>query len=165
MVVIKIKPTILEKLLSRRCVCVCAHKFFDLKEEGKIQTYEKEKNSVKDGSIGRNASLPLTTKRSITTNLKKKQQPKLPENQTTWNSNNQGFKETFIHTGRRGGDRPLCGEDSQQGMWERWKLVDLVLPHFHTGKQGGTTGSKTDHKTQGFSMGNQRLRTSGCKTL
>ena len=37
---------------------------------------------------------------------KKKQTPELTENHTVWKFNNQGVKEeTFIQTGRRGGDR------------------------------------------------------------
>ena len=56
--------------------------------------------SSQDGGIGKNTSLPRTTKRRITTNLKNKQ-PELPENQIPWNSNNQGVTETFIQTSRR----------------------------------------------------------------
>ena len=42
-----------------------------------------------------------------------KKTPELPENQTVWKSNNQGVKEeTFIHTGRRGGD----GKPGQMGV-------------------------------------------------
>ena len=48
--------------------------------------------------------------------FKNKKQPGLTENQTVWKSDNQGDKEeTFIQTGRRGGDRQLRGENSQQG--------------------------------------------------
>ena len=48
--------------------------------------------------------------------FKNKKQPKLTENQTGWKSDNQGVKEdTFIQTGRRGGDGQLGGEDSKQG--------------------------------------------------
>ena len=62
--------------------------------------------SGQDGDIGRYTLLPHTTKRKTTTNLKTKKQPELPENQTVWKSDNQGVKEeTFIHTGRRGGNR------------------------------------------------------------
>ena len=31
----------------------------------------------------------------------------MPENQTAWNSDNQRVKETFIQTGKRGGDRQI----------------------------------------------------------
>ena len=52
----------------------------------------------------------------MTTNLKTKKQQELPENQTAYKSNNQGVKEeTFIHTGRRGRDRQLGGEEVWQG--------------------------------------------------
>ena len=48
--------------------------------------------------------------------FKKKKQPELTENLTVWKSDNQAVKEeTFIRTGRRGGDRQPGREDSQQG--------------------------------------------------
>ena len=52
--------------------------------------------------------------------FKNKKQPERTENQTICKSNNQGIKEeTFIQTGRRGGDGQLGGEDSQQGSgWQ-----------------------------------------------
>ena len=43
--------------------------------------------------------------------FKNSKQPELPENQTAWNFDNQGNKETFILTGRRGGDGQQ-GEDA-----------------------------------------------------
>ena len=47
--------------------------------------------------------------------MKNKKQPELTENQTVWKSDNQGVKEdTFIQTGRRGGDEQLGREDSWQ---------------------------------------------------
>ena len=53
--------------------------------------------------------------------IKNNKQPELPENQTAWNSDNQGFKETFIQTGRRGGDRQLGREDPwQSGRPHGW---------------------------------------------
>ena len=68
----------------------------------------KSKSSGQDGDMGRYASLPLTTKRSTTTNLKTKEQPEWPENQTVRKPNNQVVKkETFIQTARRGGDCQL----------------------------------------------------------
>ena len=70
-----------------------------------MATIKKTPNLVRvsgqDGGIGRNALLPRTTKRRIT-QFKNNKQPEVPENQTAWNSNNQGVKETFIQTGRRG---------------------------------------------------------------
>ena len=40
--------------------------------------------------------------------FKNKKQPELTENRTVWKSNNQGDKDdTFIQTGRRGGDGSL----------------------------------------------------------
>ena len=48
--------------------------------------------------------------------FKNKKQPELTENQTVWKSDNQGDKEeTFIQTGRRGGDGQPGREDLQQG--------------------------------------------------
>ena len=48
---------------------------------------------------------PYTTKRRTTT-FKNKKQPELTENRTVWKSKSEGDKEeTFIQTGRRGGDR------------------------------------------------------------
>ena len=65
--------------------------------------------------IGRYALLPCTTKRK-TTKIKKKKKTELTENQTVWKSDNQGDKEeTFIQTGRRGGDWQLSRKDAWQG--------------------------------------------------
>ena len=48
--------------------------------------------------------------------FKNKKQPELTENQTVWKSDNQGDKEeTFILTGRRGGDGQPGTEDWRQG--------------------------------------------------
>ena len=55
--------------------------------------------------------------------FKNKKQPELTENRTVWKSDNQGDKEeTFIQTGRRGGERHPGGEDSWQGSgWQTWR--------------------------------------------
>ena len=72
--------------------------------------------SGQDGGIGRHTVPPCTTKRRTTTSLKTKKSPDLTENQTVWKSDNQGDKEeTFIQTGRRGGDGQPGGKDMQQG--------------------------------------------------
>ena len=47
------------------------------------------------------------------------------ENQTVWNSYNQGVKETFIQTGRRSGEGQLDREDEQQSGGPG-KAVDQV---------------------------------------
>ena len=48
--------------------------------------------------------------------FKNKKQPELTENRTVWKSDNQGDKEeTFIQSGRRGGDWQPGREDSRQG--------------------------------------------------
>ena len=52
----------------------------------------ERESSSQDAGIGINPSLPCTTKRRITTNLKINKQPEVSENQTAWNSDNQGIK-------------------------------------------------------------------------
>ena len=70
--------------------------------------------------------------------FKNEKQPELTENGTAWMSDNQGVKEeTFIQTGRRGGD----GQLGQRGLTARWQLEDPELPHLRADKPGGTTGS------------------------
>ena len=100
---------------------------------------------------------PHTTKTRTTTNLKTKKQRELTENQTVWKSDNQGVKETFIQTDRRGGDGQLGREDSQQGSgW--WTGRDVGLQtgqsHIHVQiNQEEQLGSETRHTTQSFSVG------------
>ena len=73
-------------------------------------------SSGQDGGAGRYTVPPHRTKRRTTTNIKTKKQPELLENRPVWKSNNQGVKEeTFIQTGRRGGDGQPGRQDSQQG--------------------------------------------------
>ena len=53
--------------------------------------------------------------------FKNKKQPELTENQTVWKSNTPGDKEqTFIQTGRRGGD----GQLGWRGLMARQQLAD-----------------------------------------
>ena len=67
---------------------------------------QKRGTSGQHGGIGRYTLPPCTIKRRTTTNLKTKNNQKLPENRTVCKSDNQGVKEeTFIQTARRGGDR------------------------------------------------------------
>ena len=62
------------------------------------------RTASQDGGVGRHALLPCTTKRRTTTNLKTKSNQNCQKIEPLWKSNNQGVKkETFIHTGRRGG--------------------------------------------------------------
>ena len=66
----------------------------------------------------------------------------MPANQTAWNSNNQGDKETFIKTGRKGSDEQPGGEDLWQGggpcgRGEDWQIG---CSHICTDKPGGTMG-------------------------
>ena len=56
--------------------------------------------------------------------FKNKKQPELPENQTAWKSDNQGVKETFIPTGKRGADRRLGQRGQGANVWVRWGLAD-----------------------------------------
>ena len=65
------------------------------------ETLAKIESSSQDGGVGRNPSLPRTTKRGRTTNLKSKQ-PEAPENQTAWNSDNQGIKEKINQNNQTG---------------------------------------------------------------
>ena len=66
--------------------------------------------TAKMGGVGRNPLLPRTTKRRITTNLKINKQPKVPENQTAWNTNNQGIKEINNQNHQTGKAADLRGQ-------------------------------------------------------
>ena len=68
--------------------------------------------SGQDGRIGRNAS---HNQKTGSNQFRNNKQPELAENQTAWNSDNQGVKETFIQTSRRGRDGQLGREDLRQG--------------------------------------------------
>ena len=63
-----------------------------------------------------------------------------------WKSDNQGDKEeTFIQTGRRGGDGQLGKEGSWQGggwwtVWARKQLVEQAVPHMCADQPGGING-------------------------
>ena len=81
----------------------------------------------------------------------------MTENQTVWKSNNQGVKEdTFIQTGRRGGDTQLGREDSQQnGSWwtpqgSGWQnLRSHIRVQINQEEQ---SGSETDCATPGLQL-------------
>ena len=47
-------------------------------------------------------------------------------------------KETFIQTGRRGGDR----QPGWRGLVARWQLADQAVLHLLADKLGGTTGEQ-----------------------
>ena len=65
--------------------------------------------------------------------LKKKKQPELTKNWTVWKSDNQGVKEeTFIQTGRRGGDASRA--ERTHGRVEAGGLSEVVA-----GGVGGPT--------------------------
>ena len=89
--------------------------------------------------------------------FKNKNQSELPENQTAWNSNNQGDKVTFIHTGRRGGKRqPVRGNACQDSRLFRQGggVADQVIPHSCAGKSGGGTNGEQDRPSNpGFQCG------------
>ena len=62
--------------------------------------------------------------------FKNNKQPELPENQTVWESDNQGVKkETLTQTSRRGGDGQLGGEDSRQsgGLQTGWSHIHVQI--------------------------------------
>ena len=81
--------------------------------------------------------------------FKNKKQPELTENQTVWKSDNQGVKEeTFIQSGRRGGNRQPGREDLRQGsaggpgwarLWLAGKEVDGRSGKAADCKLGGPT--------------------------
>ena len=91
--------------------------------------------------------------------FKNKKQPELTENRTVWKSDNQGVKEeTFIQTGRRGGDRQQGREDSWQGCgWvpARWRLAQWVVPHSVQINQEEQLGSETDQQPRVPAGGNK----------
>ena len=73
------------------------------------------------------------------------------ENLTVWKFENQRVKEeTFIQTGRRGGDGHLGGEYSLVARWwlEDWQ--SHICVQINREEQ---LGSETDHITQGSSAG------------
>ena len=89
----------------------------------------------------------LEQPKEVNNRFKNRKQPELPENQTLWKSDNQGVKkETFIQTGRWGGD----GQPGWRGCVTRWRLVDQVSPHLHSDKLGGTTGDRDRLHNLGF---------------
>ena len=96
--------------------------------------------------IGRYASFLHITKRRITTNLKKDNNPELPENQTIWKSDNQEVKEeTFNQPGRK-------GRGGQRGSEGRgWKTRRFHIHMWINWEE--QLGSKTEHTTQGSNPG------------
>ena len=84
--------------------------------------------------------------------FKKKKQPELTKNQTVWKSNNQGAKETFTQTGRRGGDGQPGGEDSQQGGGSQTGQSHVCMRI----NQEGQLGSETDHASHGLQDGERK---------
>ena len=97
--------------------------------------------------------LPHTTKRRITTNLKTKKQPDLPEKQAAWKSDNQVVKEeTFIQTGMRRRDGSWGREVTWQGsgcyrLGRGWQTRQSHL-HVQISWEE-QLGSKIDCTTQG----------------
>ena len=86
-----------------------------------------------EGSVGRHTFPPGTTKRRTKTNLKMKNNRNFQKNQTVWQSANQGVKEeTFIQTGRSGGDRQPGWRESTA----RWQLAGMAVSHLHADKPG-----------------------------
>ena len=85
--------------------------------------------------------------------FKNNKQPELPENQTVWESDNQGVKkETLTQTSRRGGDGQLGKEDScQVGSWRTRRDGGLRTVRSHIFVQKNLEeqlGSKTNCATQ-----------------
>ena len=73
------------------------------------------------GGVGRNPSLPRTTKRRINNQSKINKQPEVPENETAWNSDNQRIKETVNQNNQTGKNRGQGGGPREQG-WLKGKL-------------------------------------------
>ena len=77
-----------------------------------------------------------------------------------WNSDNQGDKETFIQTGRRGRDR-LGREEAQQGGGPHRRVRDWQtrLPYIlRKISQEEQLGSESDYTTEGSNVGNKALK-------
>ena len=60
---------------------------------GNLETIEEIPSSGQDGGIHRN-STSLNNQKEDNSQSKISKQPEVPENQTAWNSDNQGVKET-----------------------------------------------------------------------
>ena len=65
---------------------------------------KQSRSSGHDRDIGRNISLPYTTKRRTTTNLKTKNNQNCQIFKLHGSPTTKELKKTFIQTGRRGGD-------------------------------------------------------------
>ena len=108
--------------------------------------------------------------------FKNKRQPELTENQTVWKSYSQGDKEeTFIQTGRRGGDGQqgqggltvgglAAGEPSEMvdcGTGQAvQQLADPAAPHSHLDKLGGTAGEQSRPRNPGLQLREIKPQTS-----
>ena len=106
--------------------------------------------------------------------FKNKIQPELTENRTVGKSDNQGDKEeTFIQTGRRGGDgqpgqTELAAMRLDPEMW--WiveqigqsvrPLADPVAPHSCIDKPGGTAEEQNRPRNPGLQWGEIKPQTS-----
>ena len=51
----------------------------------------------------------------------------MPENQTAWNSDNKGVKETFTQTGRRGGDGRQAAQRRGHGARQQTAACEAGL--------------------------------------
>ena len=129
--------------------------------------------SGQDGGVGRHTVPPYKPKEGQQ-QFKNKKQLELTENRIARKSDNQGDKEeTFIQTGRRGGDGQqgqggltvgglAAGEPSEmvdcgtgQAMRQladptRWWLADSVAPHAHIDKPGGMAGEQNRPRNPGL---------------
>ena len=84
--------------------------------------------------------------------FKNKNQPELMENQTVWKSNNQGDKEeTFIQTGRRGGDKAA----GWRGLAARRQLVNQAVSHSVQINLEEQLRSETDPQPRAPAQGNK----------
>ena len=91
--------------------------------------------------------------------FKNNKQLELPEDQTLLQSDNHGVKEeTFIQTGRRGGDRQpgWRGHTARQWLVDRVckaTIADWAVPHSCMDKLGGSIQNKTHCTIQGSIVG------------
>ena len=77
--------------------------------------HQKTGSSSQDGGVGKKPFASSHNQKEDNNQFKFNKQPEVPENQTAWNYDNQGVKETFTQTSRRGRDRQPSEQEAQQG--------------------------------------------------
>ena len=108
-----------------------------------------------DGGIGRYASLPHTTKRRTTTNLKTKNNQNCQKIELSGSPTTEELKKKHSTRLVEGSEMSSQGgEDTQQvgSWWTKWSYICVWI------NQEEQLGSETDHTTQGSSMGQESLK-------